>query len=111
MWTHTDGSFIFLDSRNNALVMHLLQGQIARIVCMEIFQCIVFCVIISILPPVTWIYSLIHWVLGGCRVKSFTLEDVTICECSDNDMDFEDFVVLEQMLDDYMLKLKAKHNS
>lgn len=72
---------------------------------MNIFQYIICCIIILIFPPVTWFYSLIVWILGGFRVKLFTLEDVAICECSDDDMDFEDFVVLQQMLDDFRLKI------
>lgn len=66
---------------------------------------ILYCVIISILPPVTWLYSFIDWMLGDCRIQLFALEDITICECSDDDMDFEDFVVLQQMLDDFRLKI------
>ena len=73
---------------------------------MNVFQYIIFCVIISILPPMTWIYSLIDWILGGCRMQLFTLEDVAICECGGDDMDFEDFAVLQQMLDDFSLKVK-----
>ena len=51
--------------------------------------------IISILLPVTWIYGLIDWMQGGYQVQLFTLESAAICESGDNDMDIEDFVVLQ----------------
>ena len=106
MWTHTGGSFIFLDSRNNALVMYFIAGANSEDCSMDVFQYIICCIIASILPPFTWIYVLIDWILGGCKIPSFTLEDIAICECSDDDMDAEDFAVLQQMLDDFRLKVK-----
>ena len=72
---------------------------------MDVFQYIIWCIITSILPPFTWLYVLIAWILGCYRIQSFTLEDIAICECND-DMDFEDFAVLQQMLDDFRLKVK-----
>lgn len=75
---------------------------------MNIFQCIISCVIISILPPVIWIYSLIVWILGGCRIKAFTLKDVTICENSDDDMNIDDFTVFQQMIDDFVINAKSQ---
>ena len=101
MWTHTSSSSIFLDSRNNALAMYFIAGANSEDYSMNLFQYIICCIIASILPPFTWIYVLIDWILGGCRIPSFTLEDIAICECSDDDMDFEDLIVLQQMLDDF----------
>lgn len=72
---------------------------------MNIFQYIICCIIIPITPPAIWVSSLIDWILGGFEIKSFTLEDVAICECSNDDMDFEDSVVLQQMLDNFRLKI------
>lgn len=59
------------------------------------------------MPPVIWIYSLIVWILGGCRIKAFTLEDVAICENSD-DMNIDDFVILKHMLDDFVINAKSQ---
>lgn len=79
MWTHTDSSFIFLDSRNNALVMLLIAGADSEDCSMSIFQYIIFCIIFSITPPAIWIYGLIDWRLGGCRIQLFAFENVAIC--------------------------------
>ena len=83
MWTHTDSFFIFLDSRNNALAMLFITRANSEDYSMNIFQHIIFCVIISVLPPITWFYSIIEWILDDCQVQLFTLEDVAICECDD----------------------------
>lgn len=90
MWTHTDGSFIFLDSRNNALVILF----IARVDSGN-FSINIVCLIISILPLVTWIYGLIDWMQGGYQIQLLMLESVAICEYSNNYMDCKDFAVLQ----------------
>lgn len=106
VWTHTDSSFIFLDSRNDALVMLFITGVYSEDCLMNIFQDIIFCLMMSILP-LTWIYSLIKWILGGCRILLSKFKDVTICEC-DNDVNLEDLAVLRQMLDEFTMKIEQK---
>lgn len=38
----------------------------------------------------------------------FFLSGITICKCNDNNKNFEDFVVLKQMSDDFKLKIGYK---
>lgn len=68
---------------------------------MDVFQYIICFIIILTLPPVTWIYALIYCVLNGCRIKKFFLADVAICEFDSDDTNYEELVILKQMLDDF----------
>lgn len=72
---------------------------------MVVFQYIIFSLMVAILP-ITWIYSLIKWILGGCRIPLCKFQDVAICERDDDNMDAEDLAILRQMLDDYIAKIE-----
>ena len=68
---------------------------------MEIIQYIVCCVMILLMPPVSWIYGLIYWIQNGCKIPSFSIGDVAICEFWDDDTSMEEIAVLKQMLEDF----------
>lgn len=89
--------------------MLFIAGAKSEDIPMEILQYILCCIVILILPPVTWIFGLIYWILKGCKrtLFTFTLEDVAICE-HDNNMNPEELVILQQMLDDFRLNTKNK---
>lgn len=75
---------------------------------MQIIQYIVCCVMLLLMPPISWIYVLIYWVYNGCKIPSFSLEDIAICECWDGgNTSMEEIAVLRQMLDDFRLKNQA----